>query len=269
MATLTDLPPHVWALVLRNAMVHDLFVVAHVCRALHELIASSATCTCATVSETPTNRTDGASARSRAFWTHWRDVHPPPSLDEWQMLVQRGHVTHIGLAMRCGADPSARNQFAVRFASSKGHVHVVNLLLRDERVDPSVAEQYTIGFASCNGHVEVVDRLLRDARVDPGADSQWAIRHASSNGHVNVVERLLRDARVDPSTGNQCAMRWAIDGGHLAMVQCLLRDERVARDVAALRERLIHARERGYERIATLLELHCAERCALGVIASS
>jgi len=57
------------------------------------------------------------------------------------------------------------------------------------------------------GHVELVELLLRDERVDPSADSQGAVRWASEYGHLAVVERLLRDARVDPSVRNQSTIR--------------------------------------------------------------
>jgi len=254
------LPPHVWALFLCDSTVHELLIVAHVCRALHELIASSSVCTCATVSETPATRSNGSRSRSRAFWTHWRDVRPSPSLKDWCPMVRRGHVAHVAMALRCGADPSANSQFAIRAASEHGHVAVVNLLLRDVRVDPSAVRQYAMGLASRNGHVEVLDRLLCDARVDPGANDQWAIRWASREGHADVVKRLLRDARVNPSAWHQYAVRQASFCGHLAVVKRLLRDERVACDVEALRRCLILARERGHDDVAALLKRHHAAR---------
>jgi len=293
-ATLIDLPPHVWALVLRDASVHAIFTLAHVCRALHELIASTATCTCATVAETPS---DEASARSRAFWAHWGDVHPPPSLDEWKAHVRCGHVAHIAVALRCGADPSSNYQWPVLKASEYGHLAIVTLLLRDARVDPSAFTQYAIRMASENGHVAVVERLLRDARVNPNADEQRAFRSASREGHVKVVdcllrdprvdpgardqdaiqwasvhgnvevvERLLRDARVDPSANDQLAIRWACRCRNVAVVERLLRDERVARDVATLHKCITQARAAGQDDIVTLLERPCAALGANAVV---
>ena len=295
--TLTDLPPHVWALVLRDATVHDLFVVAHVCRALHELITSTAVCTCVSIPEVLAFGVPCLCARSRAFWAHWRDVHPPPPADEWKAHARCGHVAHIALALHCGGDPNAGHLWALFKASEYGHLAIVNLLLHDDRVDPSAWEQCFIGLASQHGHVDVVDRLLRDARVDPSADHQYAVRWASRKGHVAVVHCLLRDARVDPgacdqhaiqwastegrvavvdrllcdprvdpSADGQCAMRWACLRGRVAVVECLLRDERVARDVAAMRGCITTAREKGHDDIVTLLERHCT---SLGAGAAS
>lgn len=50
-------------------------------------------------------------------------------------------------------------------ASRKGHVEVVRLLLQDERVDPSAADNYAIRWASENGHTEVARLLLHDGRA--------------------------------------------------------------------------------------------------------
>ena len=72
-------------------------------------------------------------------------------------------------------------------------------LLQDRRVDPSADEQYAIRWASGNGHLPVVERLFQDPRVDPSAEKQSAIRSASQNGHVEVIRFLLHDPRVDPS----------------------------------------------------------------------
>ena len=43
----------------------------------------------------------------------------------------------------------------------------MSLLLADPRVDPSADDNYTIRWASNNGHDKVVSLLLADTRVDP------------------------------------------------------------------------------------------------------
>ena len=45
----------------------------------------------------------------------------------------------------------------------------MRLLLADPRVDPSADNNYAIRWAAYNGHTEVVRLLLADPRVDPGA----------------------------------------------------------------------------------------------------
>jgi hypothetical protein len=93
-------------------------------------------------------------------------------------------------------DPSAGDQYSIRWASTHGHLEVVKLLLADERVDPSAPDQCSVRFASENGHCEVVEWLLADVRVDPSADNQYSIRAATKNGHSEVVKVLLADQRV-------------------------------------------------------------------------
>jgi hypothetical protein len=49
---------------------------------------------------------------------------------------------------------------------------VVKLLLSDKRVDPSAADNYAIRYASKKGHYDVVELLLADERVDPSCGLQ-------------------------------------------------------------------------------------------------
>jgi len=257
-ASLRDLPPHVWALVLRHGTVSDVVSLAHTCRALHKLVTSHERCACASGS-TPLWSDEGTSAR--ALWTHLRHAHfAGPSHNEFLAMARAGSVAHIGVALRGGYDPSFWNQAPIEQASEHGQLDVVELLLRDARVDPTEDDQYAIRWASFHGHVAVVDRLLRDARVDPSADEQFGLRLACLSGDVAVLDRLLSDARVDPSAKNQYAIRWASRKGHLAVVERLLRDERVANDMCALYDCMVTARDGQYYDVAWLLESHCATR---------
>ena len=127
-------------------------------------------------------------------------------------------------------NPSADNNYAIRYASQQGHVAVVDRLLQDPRVDPSALNNNAIRYASYYGHLAVVDRLLQepwDPRVDPSALDNYAIQVASQYGHLAVVERLLQDPRVDPSAEDNYAIRRASIYGHLAVVGRLLQDPRV------------------------------------------
>ena len=69
-----------------------------------------------------------------------------------------------------------------------GHLQVVETLLKDLRVDPSADNQYAIRFAAYNGHLQVVETLLKDSRVDPSANNQYAIRWASHNGSARSAD---------------------------------------------------------------------------------
>jgi hypothetical protein len=83
-----------------------------------------------------------------------------------------------GRAEPCGpkaVDPSAENQYAIKWAVYRGHLQVVTLLLQDHRgraepcgpkaVDPSVDGQYTIKMAINMRHYEIEKLLLQDSRV--------------------------------------------------------------------------------------------------------
>ena len=96
------------------------------------------------------------------------------------------------------------------------------LLLGDPRVDPSADDNYAIRWASFNGRLEVVKLLLADLRVDPSDISNYAIRWAARNGHLDVVRLLLADSRVDPSAGANYAIYWAFKRGHREVVKLLL-----------------------------------------------
>ena len=133
-----------------------------------------------------------------------------------------GDVEIVDELIKRGVDPTASNNYAIRLASSGGHLAVVNRLLQDPRVDPTADDNLAIRFASSGGHLAVVNRLLQDPRVDPTADDNLAIQWASSNGHLAVVNRLLQHPDVDPTAGNNAAIRLASSNGHLAVVNRLL-----------------------------------------------
>ena len=78
---------------------------------------------------------------------------------------------------------------------------MVELLLSDPRVDPSADNNYSIRFASLQGHCDVVDALLTlgGEKVDPAADDNMALQCSVQSGHKSVVKRLLLDSRVDPN----------------------------------------------------------------------
>jgi hypothetical protein len=124
-------------------------------------------------------------------------------------------------------DPSADDQYPIRFACKNGHTEIVKLLLADQRVDPSSQDQIALCVACDNGYLEIVKLLLADQRVDPSADNQFSIREACRNGHLEIVKLLLADQRVDPSADNQHAVQLAGKNGHTEIVKLLLADQRV------------------------------------------
>jgi ankyrin repeat protein len=100
--------------------------------------------------------------------------------------------------------------------------YILNISPHRFNINPSAVNNYTIRWASQNGHSEVVKILLTDDRVDPSANDNFSIRWASQNGHLEVVKILLTDERVDPSARNNEAIKWASEYGHLEVVKILL-----------------------------------------------
>jgi hypothetical protein len=160
-----------------------------------------------------------------------QDVRADPSVKNnyaIRLASCKGHLTVVDrLLQDPRVDPSANNNEAIRRASENGHLAVVNRLLQDSRVDPSVDDNYAICFSSEKGHLDVVDRLLQDERVDPSANDSISIYMASVDGYLAVVDRLLQYGRVDPSAWSNSAIRAASCNGHLAVVDRLLQDPRV------------------------------------------
>ena len=152
------------------------------------------------------------------------------------LLKRRGQSEGSESVGRCVAkqlvplglvDPSARDNEAIRYASEKGHLDVVSLLLQQKGVDPSAINNYAIRYASENGHLEVVKLLLQRPDVDPSANNNWAIELASYNGYLEIVKLLLKQPSVDPSADDNEAIRWASKNGYFEVVKLLLQQPSV------------------------------------------
>ena len=65
-----------------------------------------------------------------------------------------------------------------------------------EALKPSAKRNFAIKWASRNGHAEIVKELMADRRVDPAADDNYAMNFAYKNGHRDVAMLLLCDTNV-------------------------------------------------------------------------
>jgi ankyrin repeat protein len=81
---------------------------------------------------------------------------------------------------------------ALHEASVEGHVEIVDLLLRDERVDPAVKNsggRTALHMATSRGHSEIVKLLLADQRTDPrvkGSDGRTGTDHSVALSILNT-----------------------------------------------------------------------------------
>ena len=71
----------------------------------------------------------------------------------FQEVVTKGDVVMVRLYIQAGVDPSAEDNQAIRMASMKGHLAVVDRLVQDLRVDPSTGDNQAIQIASEHGRL--------------------------------------------------------------------------------------------------------------------
>jgi hypothetical protein len=146
--------------------------------------------------------------------------------EKFIQAAENDDLINVKEALKNGADPRVKDNWAIRVASSNGHADIVEVLLQDGRADPTAYDNDAIQWASSHGHADVVKLLLQDGRADPTADNNLAIRSASKNGHVDVVKLLLQDGRADPRAQNNYALRWACNYRYIKVLEALLQDGR-------------------------------------------
>jgi hypothetical protein len=80
-------------------------------------------------------------------------------------------------------------------ACGTGNVEMVNRCI-ENGIDPSVYCNYAIRLASAKGYIDVINILLHDGRINPSAESNLALKNAVRYGHLSVVDLLLQDKRI-------------------------------------------------------------------------
>ena len=149
----------------------------------------------------------------------------------WASL--KGHIKVVKLLLKKGADVNVvaeSRQTPLHEASGNGHVEIVELLLK-KGTDINVANNYRqtpLHLASENRHVEVVKLLLEKwADVNMADDYRQTPLHlASENGHVEVVKLLLeKGADVNAAAeGGQTPLYEASKYGQVGVVKLLLKN---------------------------------------------
>lgn len=87
-----------------------------------------------------------------------------------------------------GADITAQDDYAVRWAAKNGHLEIVRYLY-EKGTNIMAKNNYAVRLAACNGHLEVVRYLYeKGAYIIEG--SIWTVKQATKNGHTDVVEYL-------------------------------------------------------------------------------
>jgi ankyrin repeat protein len=130
-------------------------------------------------------------------------------------------------------------------AAQKGHLRIVELLLKDGRVELNYQDRdgYTALHDAIVGEQEpVAMRLLTTRGVDPGLQNNHGATPfllAARHGLLVVVEHLLKQKYVDynviDSMGRSAFLQ-AVEGGHSEIVDLLLGKTKVQPDIEDLEE---------------------------------
>jgi ankyrin repeat protein len=196
---------------------------------------------------------------------HERDAN-----DRLLAAATAGHLGALSAALADGADPNARDAAgtpALMLATRANRADVVRALIEAEAdvdaQDATLANPFL--YAGAEGLLDILT-LANEAGADPALTNRYggvALIPASERGHVEVVRYLLSETDTDVDHVNKLgwtALLEAIllsDGGprHQEIVRLLIEngaDVDLA-DGDGMRP-LAHARARGHDAIAALLE---------------
>lgn len=140
-----------------------------------------------------------------------------------------------------GADICDMDNYALRHASARGHLVVVQFILSQVplpiRPREALAIESALRFAALNGHLDVV-KLLQQIGHCATNNECLPLREAAANGHEQVVRYFLEETDCDVHANDDDAIRRAAGGGHVGIINLLLEHgaDAAARDDAALTE---------------------------------
>ncbi len=143
-----------------------------------------------------------------------------------------------------GADIRADNDYAVGWASRKGHLEVVKFLV-EHGANVRANNDYAVRSASQNGHLEVV-KFLVSKGSDIRAKNDKSVKYASQNGKIDrsseqstkrasrchlTVVKFLVEKGADIKADNNYAVKYASENGHLTVVKSLVEQGADIREV--------------------------------------
>jgi len=91
------------------------------------------------------------------------------------------------------------SSYVITAAAERGYVYVIDKILRPKNkkyFNISIISNYAIRYASANGHLEIVKMLLKDDRVDPSDLDNFAVYKAAIYSENEITKLLLKDKRV-------------------------------------------------------------------------
>jgi hypothetical protein len=138
------------------------------------------------------------------------------------IFAREGQLDLVRIILQSSAVDLEDRGIAVCNAAEKGHLHIVQELLKHG----AVISQENYGRAVCNaagqGHLLIVQELLKDGAVISQEHRGWAVVNAAESGHLHIVQELLKDGAVISQEERGYALINAALNGHLLIVQELL-----------------------------------------------
>jgi len=161
-------------------------------------------------------------------------------------------------------DLSAGDNYALRFAASHGHAHVVELLCglpRSANIDVSARTNEALRQAACHGHMRVVELLCGlplERGVDPSVYAPSPVVTAAQNGYAGcgrVLYNLPHERGAAPHS-----LYAAARNGHTEVVRflCNLPRGRGATNVRSVNKALSCAAYNGHVAVVVSLCSHLA-----------
>jgi ankyrin repeat protein len=102
-----------------------------------------------------------------------------------------GYLDAVKYLHQNGADITAFNNLAIKWASMQGHLEIVKYL-HQNGVYITASHNFAVRWAAANGYLEVV-KYLHENGADVTDENNEAIRWAANNGHLEVVEYLCKN----------------------------------------------------------------------------
>lgn len=191
-----------------------------------------------------------------------------PSLDNFEPMkkyikiknflksVDQEDLQGIKEALDNGVNINEANNYAIRTASSKPNLDVLNVLY-ENGADLTANDNTPLKIACYKGNLVGV-KFLYDHGIDLTVDDNEALIMASKTGQLDVIKFLVEHG-VDPSSPTNGAIAWASGEGHIDVVRYLLSlPSSFGIDVANNNEAITVAFLKKHQDIFNLLEQHGA-----------
>uniref|UniRef100_A0A7S2RSQ2 Uncharacterized protein n=2 Tax=Mucochytrium quahogii TaxID=96639 RepID=A0A7S2RSQ2_9STRA len=143
--------------------------------------------------------------------------------------ARKNHVNIVkAFLLDARSDPSACNNFLIRWAAQIGSLDTVRLLLKDTRVNIHANDHAPFLMAARHGHIDVMRLLLvHKGEGDSFGRNEQAFLVACQKGQLEVVRWLMDTCNLDPSCQNGRAVQMACTSQNEELVKFLLSDDRV------------------------------------------